>query len=664
MKTILKYLFFGLFAIALSHHGSAQRVKDILKKAGKDLNQSYPDYSAIETQLLEGKTIDPQELDIDYLLALVLLEQDHYQRALPYVDNIINSGEEYARDFDFYKGLILQRDHKFELAINIFDQYKSKFTTSELGLVEVLSVTNYLIEEVRQGTVLQLVPFSNLGMVIDNHIGQCKNAMIIMKDVKDIEIVNLGYDINSNYDEYCPVYSQIDSTLYFTSRRPLPGHLKKDGFDELYIEHIFESDKKAGFWSKSKYEKAPLNSFTHNVSALAISDEGNDIFIFDHRNNGDIMHSLKKGKDSWTEPKIFDEVFNTNKVERSFAISDDKQLIIIERDGSNENNRDLFVSKFENERWTEPANIGDVINTEYDEDAVFLHNNGKELYFSSKGHNSIGGYDIFKSVWQDTAWSKPMNMGVPINSVYDDIYFSISDDERKGFLSSNRPGGNGGYDVYTIDFFPLPKTQTIFVKLVDADNGSGVRDADVYLIDKVSGTKYPMELMKDGTHQVVLENKENHAQYDLFAKKKNYVIGKTSFSVKDNVTSYDAGRVSMQEIKKEVVELVFNDVYLFDVNSAKFFVKYHDRLSVLINELDNYDVKILIEGHTDDVGSDKSNQKLSEKRAEEVKAYLVSKGVKEEQIVTVGFGESKPVNSNENKEERQLNRRAVVSLIE
>ena len=525
-------------------------------------------------------------------------------------------------------------------------------------------MTNYLVEEVRQGNVFEMVPFINIEKVINNHLNQCKSAVILMKNKLDIEIYNVGYDLNSNYDEYCPVYSQIDSTLYFTSRRPLPGHLKKDGFDELYIEHIFESDKKTGEWSKSRYEKAPLNSFTHNVSALAISDEGNDIFIFDHRNNGDIMHSLRKPNGNWTEPKIFDEVFNTNKVERSFAISDDKQLVVIERDGSTENDRDLYFSNFVDEAWAVPVNIGDIINTDYDEDAVFLHNNGKELYFSSKGHNSIGGYDIFKSVWQDTAWSKPMNLGVPINSVYDDIYFSISDDETFGFFSSNRPGGNGGYDIYSIDFFPIPTTQTFFVKLVDADNGSEVRDAEVFVIDKVSGEKHLMKLMSDGTHQVTLPNKEDHIEYELVATKKGFVSGKSEFSVADDLKTYSIGRVAMKEIEEDILNLVFNDVYLFDVNSAKFFVKYHDRLSVLIKELSSHDVKILIEGHTDDTGSEKANQKLSKERADEVKDYLVSKGVSPDKIVTVGFGESKPVNSNANKEERQLNRRAVVSLIE
>jgi OmpA-OmpF porin, OOP family len=186
----------------------------------------------------------------------------------------------------------------------------------------------------------------------------------------------------------------------------------------------------------------------------------------------------------------------------------------------------------------------------------------------------------------------------------------------------------------------------------------------VVLIDKVNNQEYPMKEMPDGTYEVYVKNIENHSNYTITAKKKDFVGGSLDFNIADTLERKMVGVVSLKEIHQDIVKFVFNDVYLFDLNSSKFFEQYHSRLQVLVDALKDHNVTILIEGHTDNSGGLKYNQKLSQKRADEVRQYLITHGAKPEQIITKGYGETKPLNDNSTKGLRDLNRRVTVSLVE
>lgn len=210
---------------------------------------------------------------------------------------------------------------------------------------------------------------------------------------------------------------------------------------------------------------------------------------------------------------------------------------------------------------------------------------------------------------------------------------------------------------------PIPLEQEIIVHVIDSENASKVKDAKVVLLDELNGTEYEMKQMPDGSYEAMVPNKMDHEKFKISVRKTGFGNADKEFIVSDSLSVFDAGNISIKEISAEIIKFVFNDVYLFDVNSSKFFEKYHDRLDVLINALKDNNVEINIEGHTDNSAGMAYNQKLSEKRAESVKDYLISKGVNPEQIISKGFGEEKPLNDNSTKELRQLNRRVVVSLI-
>ena len=348
MKKIL-VLFISLLALGAY---SQTTPKAFVKKAEKELNKNYPDYNIAISHLDEAKKLDPEQIDIDFLLALCYLQTPNTKRALPYLNTVINSGKEYNDELDLAKAYIHHLDGDFDLAITNYNKYLERLSEEDKKSKSILSVAYYLLTSIREGHTFDVVTFDGIGKIVENRIKQCESGAHLVKNELYVEIENLGFDINSEYDEYAPVYSAIDTTLYFTSRRPIPNHLKKESSDELYLEHIFEADKKSGEWSDATFEDEPLNSFTHNVSALMISNDGTDIFIFDHRHHGDIMHSVKKSNGKWTNPVAFDESFNSSNIERSFTIDDNKTIAFLERDDEDGGDRDLFYSINEGGKWS------------------------------------------------------------------------------------------------------------------------------------------------------------------------------------------------------------------------------------------------------------------------------------------------------------------------
>lgn len=641
----------------------AQTPKEYVKKADRELNKNFPDYNVAIDYLEKAKKLDPEQVDIDFLLSLCHMQTKHQENALPYINTVINSGQPYNKELNFYKGYLLHRAGDFNEAVKNYKIHLESLSEEERRLKDVLAVTYYIIYGSRQGHTFDTAPITNLHKIVENRIKQCESGSVLLKNKKFYEVSNLGGNINTSFDEYAPVYSSTDQFLYFTSRRPIPNHLKKESSDELYLEHIFKSQNRDGIWSESYLESKPVNSYSHNVSALTITNEGTDLFIFDHRNHGDIMHSVKEnGK--WTIPVPFEEVFNTESIERSFTIDDNKTIAFFERDDQVGHDRDLFYSIKENDKWSEPKNAGDVLNTEMNEDGVFLSPDGKTLYFSSDRYNSMGGYDIFKSTFVNGNWSEPENLGYPINSTYNDVFFVISKDKNFAFFSSDRPGGRGGYDLYYTDLVPIPPTQKLSCKIISGVNNEVIPDALVYALKKGSDEKFPMVFNKaKQVYEVELDNVKGEEDFTIHAAKTSFVSANREIKINDLEAEFDAGNIALTAIPKEIESFVFNDVYLFDVKSSKFFEKYHKRLETLIEAMKKYDVQIVIEGHTDNSGGDLMNQKLSESRAEAVKEYLVLNGVKASNIATVGYGETRSLNSNANAEEKALNRRVSVSMV-
>lgn len=298
--------------------------------------------------------------------------------------------------------------------------------------------------------------------IVNTQIRQCSTAKELMKNPVNVQIKNLGKNINSPFTDACPSISADSKTLIFTSRRPENTGGKQDPYVEEYYDDVYIStwDASSKSWSAAKNMGAPINTEAHDAN-MSISPDGNQIFIYKNimgeTKSGDIFVSDKKPTGEWGEPKPFadeNKTINTTYFESSACISADGKTMyfVSEREKEGFGHGDIYVTYKEGKEWTKPENLGPVINTVGDEIGVYIHPDGKTLFFSSDGQNTMGGHDIFMSVKNnDGFWSEPINMGYPINSTKEEIHFVFSTDRQKAYLSSSRNEGEGKMDIYEIN---------------------------------------------------------------------------------------------------------------------------------------------------------------------------------------------------------------------
>ncbi|MEK7224972.1 MAG: peptidoglycan-associated lipoprotein, partial [Bacteroidota bacterium] len=269
--------------------------------------------------------------------------------------------------------------------------------------------------------------------------------------------------------EYGPIITADESALIFTSRRPgTTGGLPSE-IDHNYYEDIYLSKKENGKWRMAVNIGKPVNART-NDAAAGISLDGQKLFVYRDNNGGDLYLSKLKGE-KWSKPSRQRREGNTAKgstgkintgYHESYASYSYNQKSIFfvstRKDSSGIGGKDIYQCTLDKKgKCVEVHNLGPAINTPYDETCVFAHPDGKTLYFSSKGHNTMGGYDIFKSTYLNGAWGKAENLGYPINTVDDDVSFSITANNKTGYYSSSKSGGFGGKDIYTITFLGKEK---------------------------------------------------------------------------------------------------------------------------------------------------------------------------------------------------------------
>ncbi|PJA06506.1 MAG: hypothetical protein COX70_09285 [Flavobacteriales bacterium CG_4_10_14_0_2_um_filter_32_8] len=288
---------------------------------------------------------------------------------------------------------------------------------------------------------------------VDHHIEQCKNAKIAMENPVNIKVTNMGVVINSVSADYSPVISIDESSMYFTSRRvrkDSSNYYIKDISDGKHYEDIYVSNNYDGVWSEP--ELLGINTEGHEAT-INISADGQTLFIYkDDNGDGNIYISKLEGEE-WSAPiKLGSDINLTSRETHAHVTPDGNNLFFVSDRKGGFGGQDIYVcKKLPTGDWSKAQNIGNVINTPYDEDGVFIHPDGKSMYFSSKGNNSIGGYDIFYSLLDDAGnWTKPVNMGYPVNSTDDDVFFVTSTDGKRGYYSSFKETGYGEKDIYKI----------------------------------------------------------------------------------------------------------------------------------------------------------------------------------------------------------------------
>lgn len=363
----------------------------------------------------------------------------------------------------------------------------------------------------------------------------------------NVQISNMGDSINSEYPEYSPVLSADERTMIYTTRRPSStgGEKTPDGafFEDIVVS--YKDDK--GKWTKPVALSSNVNTNGHEAS-INLSPDGQTLIVFrDDGGNGNIYYSTWNGK-TWTSLQEFGSDINTKAWESHACISNDGNTIyfVSDRPGGF-GGRDIYrCVKLPNGKWSKALNVGPVINTEYDEDGAFMHPDGKTFFFASKGHKSMGGFDLMFSILdEDNKFTEPFNLWHPINTPDDDVFYSTSPDGKRAYYSSAKEGGFGEKDIYMISIpGQSEKPLALFRgQIVAAEGETLPEDITIVVREKntgeIVGTYRPK--IVNGTFSTILPpGKEYNFSYQS--------EGNEFF----NEDVYVTNDLSYQEIRKEI----------------------------------------------------------------------------------------------------------------
>jgi len=324
--------------------------------------------------------------------------------------------------------------------------------------------------------------------IINRDIFITENAIKYKGRKVDMSIEGIA-NINTTYPEYRPKITGDENVMFFTSRRPNDERNATEG-DGKYFEDIYYSEKKFGVWSKPKLVEKKLNTNAHDA-CLYIAPDGQYMLIFRASSTtlqtGGIYETKLEG-DTWSSPKLLKAMVNSDYWETDVNISANGKTMYFTSDRPGGiGGRDIWVmKKLPNGNWADVTNIGDVINTKYNEQAPYMHPDGKTLFFSSQGHATMGGYDVFKTDLQDDGtWSTPENIGFPINTTGDDVFYFPTNDGHRAYFSSYREGGKGDQDIYILKLPSNPeKTLAIYKGIAKDDNGNVLEDLVITIFNE------------------------------------------------------------------------------------------------------------------------------------------------------------------------------------
>ncbi len=504
-------------------------------------------------------------------------------------------------------------------------------------------------------------------------IKRCDLGREYLRNPSNHKLENLGLRVNSPFDEYVPLVTADEYMLVFTSRRPNKKRKRVNPYNFDYFEDIYSSFYKNGQWSMPDRLKRPINKKRQNNASVHLSFDGQTIYMYRSKGNGDLYYSTLKG-DKWGRIKPFEAINTEEYSESHVSLSYDGRTayFVSDRPGGYGGSDIWMIQMDDQDRWMAPKNLGPVINTPGNEESPFIHPDGKSLYFSSDGHPGIGGFDIFETVLNDSVWAKPKNLRYPINGPDDDLFFVLTADGMNAYYSSSREGGFGGQDIYMIRSFDpnfpdenIPFKEfdvTLFVGILqDAETGKSV-GGKVEITDNSTGEVIWSNVVNSKTGKLTLTLPTGR-NYGLAVEAEGYLFHSENFDLAQTKGFKEIRKVIQLKKVNEGMSLVLNNVF-FEFNKWDLRPESRAELNRALLLLNRYPkFEIVVEGHTDNIGSDEVNDRISQSRAQAVRDYLVQAGLEATRIVAVeGHGERKPVATNDTPEGRAANRRVELKL--
>jgi len=629
------------------------------------LTADYLKYLAID-YYLKANAFNPNNALLNFRIGHSYLNSPNKFRALDYLKKAYQINPAVDNEITFYLGEAYHLNHEFDKAIEFYTLYKA-------------------------------VPEKLAGLDPDKRITECNEGKRLVANPVRVLIENLGPVVNSRYREYAAVITADESVMLFTSRRPnTTGQSIAD--DGMYFEDILSTTKQNNSWTPPINLPNPVNTKLHDAT-IALSADGQKLFIYTDDNEGDILTSTLEG-DKWSKPiSAGGNAINTrySEIHACFSFDEKSIYFVSNKPEDNYGGFDIYVTRMdENGKWGKAENLGPTINTIYDEEGVYLHPDGKTMYFSSKGHRTMGSYDIFRSVLENGQWSEPENVGYPINSADKDAFFVVSASGKHGYYSSARMDAIGETDIYLItllgpeketvmnteDQYLLSSTITereaVIEPKVDRKFASNVTILKGIVTD--ANTKEPVNavivITDNEKNEIVSTFQSNSATGKylvVLPSGKNYGIAVTMEGYLFYSENVDLPKSkAYQEIEKDIElsrlevgkKIVLKNIfYDFDKSTLRTqSMAELDRLTKLLET--NPNMRIEISSHTDNVGSAAYNDKLSTNRAISVVNYLVEKkGVKKDRLEFKGYGFTQPIAPNDTDQGRQLNRRTEFKIL-
>jgi outer membrane protein OmpA-like peptidoglycan-associated protein len=520
----------------------------------------------------------------------------------------------------------------------------------------------------------------------DAYLNQAKQMIRYAKMYNEILNHPVPFDphpvdgICTDKDEYLPMISADDETMWFTRKMP---YVNKD--------QAFESDKEMELFSYSKRESTgkltkgsrmpyPLNK-SQNEGGATLSIDNKHMYFTKGTDEGgpqiniDIYHSDYVNGE-WTDPEKVPGINDPVAWDSQPTLaSDGITLYFASNRKGGLGGTDIYktVKNVQTGAWSIPENLGRIINTPYDERSPFMHSDFETMYFSSDGHPGIGGLDIFYSrIGEDGKWSEPKNIGIPINTLGDDIGFFVSTDGQLGYFASNEPSralgrSVGKYDIYQFELYKEARPQDVsFIKgKVEDKSNSEVKNFTVEVKDAVTKkiTKGVIDSIT-GDFAVVINTKVKN-DVIVTIKKDGFAFSSQLIS-KDSLKNSKPKKIPDLEVDTIAVGKTYalNDIY-YKPNSAAL----DPRSLIVIEEFieflkANPTFKIEIHGHTDNVGKPEANLALSTDRAFTVRDILLEKGIDEKRLIDFkGYGASAPIADNSTESGRAKNRRTEFVIV-
>ncbi|MBI4944946.1 MAG: PD40 domain-containing protein [Bacteroidetes bacterium] len=601
-------------------------------------------YNSALPLYLKANAFNPGNAMLNYKIGVCYIYSPYKQKAISHLEIAYKLNPGIVKGIHYYLGRAYQLNMDWDKAIDEYITY----------VADVDQDINENIDDV------------------EKKITECKNGIELVKKPVEVTISNIGAEINSPYADYHPVISADESVMMFTSRRNNSTGEGIDPGDQMYYEDIYISTNENGKWTPARNIGKPVNTNDHDAT-LSLSADGQKLFIylFDRGNGGGNIYECRQQGNLWAKPEKMSDMINTKLHESSASLSADGNILYF---ASNKEGglggHDIYRCVWDKKKkaWKPAENLGPVINTPFEEYGVFIHPDEKTLYFSSKGHNTMGGFDIFKAVWnkKQKTWSNPENIGYPINTPDDDVDYVVSASGKHAYYSSFKADGLGEKDIYKISFGKEAEAPTVKITILKGTICDALTkqliEAEIELVDNHSN-QVIATFKSNSTTGKYLVTLPSGGNYGIAVKKEGYLFHSENLDIADtaayNEVTKDICLNNLSVGNKIVLRNIFYD---FDKSTLRTESTAElERLTKLLTDIPT--MKIEISGHTDSKGADDYNLKLSQSRAQSVVDYLIKNGITKNRLMAKGYGETQPISENDTDEGRQMNRRTEFQIL-